>query len=243
MRHKMAMTKNVRRMIAAVHDLQDRPQGVEGMGLLWGLPGEGKSTTIAFVTNQMRGVFVRANAAWTVTSMLGALCVELRLEPKHRKAAMLTDIVRELAQDPRPVLVDEADYLMRSPDMMDALRDIYDSAGSPVILVGMESMARKVRAVGKLARRITQWIEFSGLDMADAGLLAKTVCEVELGSDLLVHLHQAAKANIGRMVIGLSRIESFARSNGLETVTCADWQDRALFYDQPDFKGRPQCRE
>ena len=36
MKFEMAMTTNVRRFLAAVRELNDRPIGVEGMGLLWG---------------------------------------------------------------------------------------------------------------------------------------------------------------------------------------------------------------
>ena len=188
MKHDMAMTKNVRKFLAAVTELKDRPPGVEGMGLLFGKPGEGKSTTIAYATNALNGVFVRAMSTWTVTAMLGALMVELGYEPLYRKIPMMNIITRELMQEPRPIFVDEADYLFRQPVMVDALRDIYDVTGSPVILIGMEMMVRKIRTNGRFARRITQWVEFTGIDLADARTLASTVCEVETDDLLLAYM-------------------------------------------------------
>ena len=238
MKHKMAMTKNVKRFLASVRELQNRSPGTEGMGLLWGQPGEGKSTTIAYAVNMMDGVFLRANACWTVTSMLSALMTELGLLPTSRKAPMVNKVVGRLMEQPRPVFVDESDYLFRQADMVDVLRDIYDLTGAPVILIGMEEMARKIQARGKFARRITQWIEFSGIDAADVRILADTICEITVSDDLLDFIRTASHGNIGRMTTALSRIEAFGRTNRLKSVSRADWGDRVLFYDQPKFRRR-----
>ncbi len=238
MKHEMAMTANVRRFLAAVRELTDRPMGVEGMGLLWGHPGEGKSTTVAFATNTLDGIFLRANACWTVTSMLSALMVELGQPTGRFRAPMVDASVRCLMERPRPIFVDEADYLLRQTDMIDVLRDIYDNTGSPVVLIGMEEMARKLQNNGRFARRVTQWVEFRGITIADARTLAETVCEVGVEHDLLERLHEAARANIGRMTTGLSRIEQLAKINGLESVSLAEWGDRPLFFDQPTFGRR-----
>ena len=236
MRHEMAMTTNVRRFLAAVRELNDRPLGVEGMGLLWGQPGEGKSTTVAFATNTLDGIFLRANACWTVTSMLGALMIELGQPAGRYRAPMIDASVRCLMENPRPIFIDEADYLLRQTDMLDVMRDIYDSTGSPVCLIGMETMARKVQTNGRFARRITQWVEFRGITINDTRTLADTICEVAVEDDLLQRLHDAAKANIGRMTTGLSRIEQLSRINKLESVNLAQWGDRPLFFDQPNFR-------
>ena len=235
MKDEMAMTKNVRRFLAAVRELNDRPMGVEGMAILWGEPGEGKSTTVAFACNTLDGIFLRANTCWTPTSMLAALMVELGQPAANRRAVMVESAVKKLAERPRPIFIDEADYLFRQADMLDVMRDIYDVTGSPVVLIGMEDFARKVQAKGKFARRITQWVEFSGIDHDDARTLADTLCDVTVADDLLEHVHTAARKNIGRMVTGLARIEQFGRLNALDTVNKKAWANRALFYDQPRF--------
>ncbi|MBU0665379.1 MAG: ATP-binding protein [Proteobacteria bacterium] len=233
MKHEMAMTKNVRRFVGAVRELSQRGPGLEGMGLLGGEPGEGKTTTLAYVSNLVNGVYVRANACWTVTAMLAEISHELGLPRQRFKHPMINGIIGAMLMDPRPIFVDEADYLLRSTDMLDTLRDIYDMVpGACVILVGMEELAAKVRANGRFARRVTQWVEFSGLDVADAVTLASTVCEIPVGRDLVEHLHKETRGNVGRMVVGLTRIESLGRSQGLEAVDLAAWGDRQLFFDQ-----------
>lgn len=240
MKHEMAMTKNVKRFLYAVRELKNRDLGVEGMGLLWGQPGEGKSTAIAYAVNAMDGVYLRANRTWTMTGMLAALCAELELPSGRIRAPMMDNCIRKLMEMPRPIFVDEADYLLKNFDMLDTLRDIYDLTGSPVVLIGMEDLARRLQLAdnGRFARRLTQWVEFDGVDAADARILADTVCEVGVADDLLAGLYDAARANIGRMTTGLARIETFGRTNRLDTIALADWGKREFFYDQPRFARR-----
>jgi DNA transposition AAA+ family ATPase len=238
MKPAMAMTKNLRRFINAVDELMNRPAGTEGCGLLWGEPGEGKTTAVAYVANLYDAVFVRAVGCWTVTSMLGELCKELGGQRMLRRADMIEWICRQLAERPRPVFIDEADYLFQQEAMMDAVRDIYDLSGCPVILIGMEDIARKIQNHGRFARRITQWIEFKGLDLDDTRAVAETCAECNIAPDLIKHLHTEARANIGRIIIGLTRIEKLAKMNGITQVSLEQWDNRELFYDQPVFGKR-----
>ncbi|NMC73981.1 MAG: ATP-binding protein [Geobacteraceae bacterium] len=238
MKHEMVKTKDVRRFMQSVEDLLNRPMGTEGMGLLWGPPGTGKTTALAYVANVYDAVYVRAVGCWTVTSMLGDLCRELGGKRMLRRSDMVEFIVEELTRDgrqPRPIFIDEADYCFRQFEMVDSLRDIYDLSGCPVILIGMEDIARRIRTHERIARRITQWIEFKGLDYDDAAQVATEVCEVRLADDLIHHLHAVTSGNIGRIIIGLTKIEKFALANGLAVITAADWGERPLYFDQPTF--------
>lgn len=238
MHDEMAMTQNVRRFLAAVRELNDRPRGVEGMAILWGEPGEGKTTTVAFACNIMGGVFLRANACWTITSMLAALSIELGLPIANQRAPMMAGIIKCLSENPIPIFIDEADYLFQQASMLDVMRDLYDMTGSPVIMIGMEEFSRNVESRGKFARRITQSVRFYGINADDARVLAETLSEVKLADDLLAYVHKEAKGNIGRMVTGIARIEQFGKLNALDTVTKKDWAARPLFYDQSRFARR-----
>lgn len=242
MRHKRAMTKNLRRFIGAVDELMNRPSGVEGAGLLWGDPGQGKTTAVAYVVNLYNAVFVRAVGCWTVTSMLGEICRELGGTRMLRRSDMVNWICQQLAENPRPVFIDEADYLFNQDEMLDSVRDIYDLSGCPVILIGMEDIARNIMKNRRFSRRITQWVEFKGIDLEDARELTNNVCEIPVADCLLKYLHEQAAANIGRMVVGLNKIEKFGKSFGPEGpkggVTLAQWDGRELFYDQPVFSRR-----
>lgn len=238
MKHVMAMTKNMRLFMSAVDHLMNREMGTEGMGLLWGDPGQGKSTAVAYAVNAMDGVYVRAIGSWTVTSMLGSIAQELGGHRMLRRADMISFICDQLAKDPRPVFIDESDYLFRQVEMLDSLRDIYDLSGCPVILVGMEQIARKLQNHGRFARRITEWVEFKGIDIDDTRQVTKDVCEIDIDDALLEHLHKITGGNIGRIIIGLSKIEKMGQVNNLDCVTLDQWGERPLYYDQPTFSNK-----
>lgn len=244
MREKTAMTKDVRRFTQGVDALLNRPSGTEGLGLLWGHPGLGKTTSVAYIANLHDGIFVRALRAWTVTSMLGALCKELGGRRMCRRSDMVEFIVEELTKpgtQPRPILVDEADYLFKDFDMVDTLRDIYDLSKCPIILIGMEDIARQIKHNERVARRITQWVEFEGLDLEDTHMVARECCEVPISAPLVEYVHRETGGNIGRIIIAYERIEKFAKANGLTDpsgVTLADWDHQPLYFDQPTFAGK-----
>lgn len=242
-----AMTKDVRRFIQGVDALLNRPSGTEGLGLLWGYPGLGKTTSVALIANMYDGIFVRALRAWTVTSMLGALCKEMGGRRMCRRSDMVEFIVEELTKPgtlPRPILIDEADYLFKDFDMVDTLRDIYDLSKCPVILIGMEDIARQIRTKETVARRITQWVEYEGLDLEDTHMVAKECCEVPISNELIEYVHKETGGNIGRIIIAYERIEKFAKTNGIPGgVTLAQWGNQPLYFDQPTFAGRKTAKE
>jgi DNA transposition AAA+ family ATPase len=155
---------------------------------------------------------------------------------------MLDYIVAELLRGkPRPIFIDEADYCFRHFEIVDALRDVYDLTKCPVILIGMENIARAVRSHERISRRITQWIEFRGLDLEDTTKVAQETCEVEISPCLLQYVHRETFGNIGRIIIALEKIERFAKAHGHDgSITAAIWGERPLYFDQPTFGKGPK---
>ena len=243
MKHLIVKTKDVRRFDDGIRQLLNRSKGVEGQGVVWGPPGVGKTTALTLLANDHDAVYIRALGCSTVTSILGDLCKYLGGERKCRRTDMVDFIINRLKKGvagepdpaPRPIIVDEADYCIKQFDIMDSLRDIYDISGCPVILVGMEDIARRLQENGRFARRLTQWIEFRGLDLDDTTLVAEACCEVKIMPDLIEYVHAQTVGNVGRIKVGLDKIEKFARGNDRVSVSLADWGDRPLYFDQPIF--------
>jgi DNA transposition AAA+ family ATPase len=149
---------------------------------------------------------------------------------------MIDQVVRALAMDNRPLFIDEADYLVAKPVLLEVLRGIHDVSSSPLILVGMETFKRDVTNREQLAGRISKWVEFQPASKDDARMLADELCEVAVGDDLLMQLHQKSKASIRRIVDGLARVETFARKKNLKKVSLSEWGDRAFSFGEPGAK-------
>lgn len=251
---KTVTTANIVRLMRALENLSRRTAGgrEEGMGILYGDPGEGKTTAISHAINQVRGIYVRANVTLTVSTLLGLLCRELMVAPARSRGKMLEQVAQELALDPRPIVIDEADYLCRpgrqSRDMLDALRDLYDLARIPILLVGLpdDEMVRLLRPaqegpLARFSRRITERVHFRGLHISDSQKIAGQLCEVSIEGalpegaragdvspegTLLERLHADAGGNVGRLVVSLGEAERFARANDIGTLTLDDWNAR-----------------
>ena len=232
MRNKIAQVNNIRLLTAAGRALSTRDIGVPGIGLIWGPTGFGKSTAAAWFAIRTNAVYVRAMATWTPTAMLAAIMHELDAKPLPRCAAMIEFIVGALAREGRPLFVDEADYLAASAKLLDSLRDLHDMSTVPLILIGMKDFQRRVMHREQIAGRVSQWVEFQAADFKDARILADEVCEVRIADDLLARLHRATGGSMRGMVVGLSRIEGFAREHGLQKVSETDWGERAFVLSQ-----------
>jgi DNA transposition AAA+ family ATPase len=246
MKKVMAITKNVRKFRAAVEELWEQPPGVERLGVLYAGNGEGKTTAIDHVMDKTNGVGLRAKRLWTPTEMLRELSTELKVAHSPRRAPMQNGIIEKLIDEPRPVFVDEIDHLFapghqrEGMDILEIFRDIYDCVmeaeiGVPFVFIGEEQTAINIQKTGRFARRVTSWVEFSGIDLADARAVAEARCEVGVEDDLLQHVFKAAAANVGRIIVGLTSIERFGLSSGLKAVNLEQWGDRPLFFDQPVF--------
>lgn len=228
MKHVIAPVKNLRLLSQAGESLASRDAGVPGIGLICGDTGAGKTTAAAWYANHTNAVYVRALALWTPSAMLSAIMRELDAKPMLRCSEMMDFIITRLSLTGRPLFIDEADYLADKKRMLETLRDLHDLSTMPVILIGMRDFRRRVMHREQLAGRISQWVEFRPADISDARVLADTVCEVEVADDLLAELNQKTGGSMRGLVVGLSRIEAYARKNALKRVTASDWNGRAF---------------
>jgi DNA transposition AAA+ family ATPase len=232
MKNQMAIVKNVTALREAFDALANRDHGIPGMSLVCGETGFGKTTAIAWLVNQVGGVYVRAYASWTLSAMLGAIMKELGASPisgNGANARMVDHIIQKLAMSGKPLFIDEADYILKDERMVDSARDIHDTSGCPVTIIGMKNFDRKVVHRAQLAGRISHWVRFAPADLEDARELTTTVCEVEIAEDLLEQLHRQSGGSMRLMVIALARIEALAKANSWKKVDEHKWGARELF--------------
>ena len=150
MRKKIVETTNISALIRTLESLSARGAGEEGMALFYGPPGAGKTTALAYAQLRTQATMLRARSTWSVTSMLGQLLRELGLSETGSRDTRLDRIVEHLSMHPRAILVDEVDYALRRPDLLDVLRDVYDLSKVPIVLVGMQDAPRILRSHPRL---------------------------------------------------------------------------------------------
>lgn len=230
MKSKIVPISNVVRLVEAGEALLNRAVGMPGMGLVYGASGYGKTTAVAWLATRQHGVFVRALATTTPSSLCESICKELGISRRATNVATIESIVEKLVVTERPLFVDEADYIADQKRLVETLRDIHDLANVPVILIGMQHLRRTVSTREQLAGRIAQWVEFQESTLDDARALAGALTEVEVSDELIARLHVSARGAVRLIVVGLGRIEQFARSRGLARIGVAEWPKTADFF-------------
>jgi DNA transposition AAA+ family ATPase len=232
MKTAIAPVKNIKRLAELGQTLKANANNLPGIAVAYGESGIGKSTGLTWLsTTKLNACYVRAMQVWSPSTMLQAIARELDIEPSRNLSATIELIVGELSRTNRPLIVDEADYVVDQSRLLNSLRDLHDLSTMPLILVGMGDFVRKLRTrtdQRQFAGRVALELEFKPLDFDDVKVLYKHLAEVEIDDELLVRLHDKS-AGITRLVcVGLSRIENFARKSDLKRVTAAQWGDQAL---------------
>ncbi|MGY3910774.1 AAA family ATPase [Aeromonas piscicola] len=225
MKSTIVPVNNVTRLAIAGNELMNRPFGAPGLGLVYGKPGLGKTTAVTWYVNQVNGVYVRAMRCCTPLSLLQDICEELGLDAPRTSRAAIRAITRAMAEDNRPLFIDEADYLMDRGDLVETVRDIHDVSTVPVILIGMDKIAKKLKNFPQFESRVMAWVGFGLCKFDDARKIADDMCEgFRVADDLLQALLSAANGEIRRIVVGLHQLEKVAKSKGLEVLAQRDFE-------------------
>ncbi|CCN69752.1 AAA family ATPase [Vibrio nigripulchritudo] len=228
MKPVVAPVKNLLATQIALEMLIQRSYGVPGIGLLHGGSGLGKTTTTTYLYNQVNGIYVSTRAHDTTSSLLQRIVEELGSQPKHRISKNVDFIIEQMSMHERPLFIDEADYLMNDKRMLETIRDLYDGTEVPIVLIGMDQIARRISSHKQFFNRISEWVEFKKADIDDVRVMADSLLEhdIQVDEELLEHLRQATGGELRRITIGLQKIESLAIANDLDLVTLDAWGDQ-----------------
>ncbi|GAB2933407.1 AAA family ATPase [Rheinheimera gaetbuli] len=231
MKTAVAKTKNVLAAFDAYqHLIEAALHNTPSIAMFTGQAGLGKTTAGSYLFVQADGILVRCLKSDSLSTFLERLAQELGLEKRQRKADMLNFIVHELAITGKPLFIDECDYIADRQDVLETIRDIYDLANVPIILIGYNQLPKKVKRLEQLYSRISQHIEFQPADMDDITTMAsELVTDTSIAPCLLAELLQESKGNFRRIHTGLNTIEAFARSNGLESINASQWGNQPFF--------------
>lgn len=225
---KVALVKNLQRLLDAYDAVEQRDPGADGMILLYGATGAGKTTALTYLLNQVNGIYIEASPAWTLGSMYRAIVAEIGVEPKGRSADLERYIVDEMLAKGRPLFVDEMDHLLlpgatTALRMLEALRSIHDKSKMPIVMVGMDKIEQKIKLREQLARRVFQWVKFTDLDRDDARTLADTLCEIPVADDWLDALFAQTKGRISYLAHNLNLARRRAKVNRWDVIDLAHW--------------------
>lgn len=231
-RNQIALLRNVASMVTLVETVQGRAPGLPGIGVYYGPSGYGKTTAGTYAANVYRAWAVQMKSVWRPKKLCQEILKEMAIKPAKNTADMVDQIAEELARNDRPLLIDEADYLI-AHNMVEIVRDIYEGSGGTIILIGEEYLPTALSRWERFHGRVLDWVGAERAELEDVGFLAPIYCPgVSIDADLAAHLLEQSRHSIRRIANNLGGVLSFARNRASTRVSRADWGDRAFFTGQ-----------
>lgn len=223
MRENFAITKNVKSFIHGVEVVNTPIKGRIGNGLFFGPPGTGKTDVGQWYASQNDVPYIRAKDISSRRSLLSNIVAELGEAPSFRSDDLFNQIIEALIERPRPIIIDEVDYLTRG-GAVEVLRDINDMTNTPVIMMGMEHVDKKLKRFRHLYDRFTAIVKFELFDKEEISNLADSICKAKLSSCAVEFIEKTGKGKLRLTTTWFSRAEQLASRNKLEEITAAHFR-------------------
>lgn len=217
MKDIFAITKNVQRFMAGIEAVRTPIRGRIGMMLAFGPPGTGKTECGMWYAAEKNIPYIRAKDISSRRSLLSNIVAELGEAPAFRSDTLFDQAVEQLLENPRPMLIDEVDYLVRG-GMVEILRDLNDITNSPIVLMGMEHADKKLKRFRHLYDRISAVVKFDLFDESEITNMATQICDVELTASAIAYIHKQSAGKLRLTTTWLARAEKVARLHKLGKI-------------------------
>ena len=211
MKKAFVKTKNVKKFVALMSELQELPPNIPKIALVFGDYGLGKSETIKWWTFKNECIYIRANQGMTTRWLLSEIADELNIQSYWHINETFKEIESALLNNRQTIIIDEIDYLIERK-VIETLRDLHDRTGCHMVLVGMNLVNKKLARYPHLMDRIYKTYKFESYDKEDIKQILSELSDINITDDGLEYL--ATRANQFRQVVKLvNKIEKLARTN------------------------------
>ena len=218
MKNSLIKTRNVKRFISLMDNLQKAPSNVSKMALVYGAFGLGKSQTIMWWVTNNDAIYVRCNHNISPRWLLSEIVKELDEVPCYTSQRLFEQIEEKLKYNPKILVVDEIDYLFSNKHTIETLRDIHDKLGIPVLLVGMELADKKLQKYGHINDRIFAKLKFEKLSKEDFREIIETLSEVKFSDNVIKYITNR-NLQFRQIVKLITKSEQLANTNKLSEIS------------------------
>ena len=227
--NSVAPLRNVAALVSLIERVKTRGPGLPGMATYYGYSGYGKTTAATYAANEFQAVHVQVKESWRPRKLCTAILGELGILPAGNIPDMIDQIAQDLMVTDRILLIDDAQYLIKY-GMIGHVRDIFESSGAPVILIGEERLPQDLQRWENVHGRMLDWVAAEPATISDVDHLAKIYCSgVRLDPIFKQDLLQASQHSIRRVCVNLSNVRSFAQLKGFNEIDADKWGKNKFF--------------
>ena len=212
-------TKNVRNFEVLMDGLA-LAEGEGVFGMVYGRAGRGKTRTSQWYAAHNDCVYMRIMTIWRGSELgfLNAFCKVLGiLSPPGRKDPAFAAVVNHLAENPKPVFMDEIEKIPKY--FLNVIRDIVEATGIPVIMIGEEELVTYMQANRRVWSRTFQQMEFKPIEIADIIMYTSEAAGLKASIPVAQMIHKASGGDfrlVRRNLLGLAQA---AEANQTATIT------------------------
>lgn len=242
MRPTFVKTKNYLRFMGAMSALNERGAEECCLVIVDGLPGLGKTTTLSKWASESQCIYLRAKTEWSPYWLLGELLKQMRIDPPHGYEKRFTAALKalgtlahsaELADREFAVVIDEADHISAKAKLIDTVRDLSDTSGIPIILVGMGRIRDNLTRFPQTMSRVSSYVRFEPADSDDVKLFLDEKCEVSVAPNLAEFVARVTGGYNREIQEAIKSIERFGlRLDSDAPLTMADMAGHKLVNDR-----------
>lgn len=229
--------KNVASFMTLTVRLMERSAHLPGFGVFYGPSGFGKTEASIYAQNKTNAIRVEVGETWSQKKFLQEVLFELRMQAKGTISDLADQVKAALGDDPRrPLIIDEADKLIRKNGLLEIVREIGDVAGCPVILIGEEMLPEKLAVHERFHNRVLDWTGAEPCDVDDVAKLAAALCGsrgVTIAPDLQAEICRQSDGRARRICTNLDGALEIARRKGVKTVDLAAWGSAKYYTNKP----------
>lgn len=232
MKRTFIKTKNVKRFIALMDELQTLPYNIPKIALVYGDYGLGKSQTIQWWVDKNNSVYVRAIKSMTSRWLISEIAEELGEEPFWHTQETFSIVESHLKRNPKTIVIDEMDYLTQN-DTIELIRDLHDKTNCPIVLVGMAMADKKLARYPHLCDRIYKSLKFETFNSEDIKEILSELTELNFTSDAIEYL--ATRTNQFRQLVKITnKLEKLSATNDLQELD--EYTLKGILNERQNFK-------
>lgn len=237
MKNVFVKTKNVKRLVALLDEVQKLPPNIPKLALVYGEHGLGKTHSVIWWATRNDAIYVRANNEMTQNGLLKVIVEELGERPFFFMQENFNLVLKHLKFEPKIIVVDEVDYLIGNKNAIEVLRDIQDNTGVPIVLVGMGMMDKKIARFKHFDDRIYKKLKFEHFDENDIREILESMTELNFTDDAITYL--ATRTNQFRQLVKLlEKIEKLSKTNSIDNFD--EYVLKGLLNERQSIKTLPK---
>ena len=202
----------------AVKEAVEAGKGYPAMVMAYGEAGTGKTLAAQSLYSELGGLYVRAFEGMTLTAFLQDICNVVCKERPNTTNRCRNSLISKLNNKGITLFVDEADRLHVS--CMEALRDLHDITGSPVVYIGEMGLPSRVNARSRINDRIPDSfrVHFEGITKSDVAMFAQEAADLMLSPEAAAFIHADTNGNFRRVHNAVLTLERAAKVKGVSEV-------------------------